>query len=349
MELKRFSEINLTDPFFDTLKSDYAEFSTWFNKKSKDGSSSYVDYDNANHLQGFLYVKVENEELSDITPVLPKKKRLKVGTFKIDAHGSNRGQRFIKKIVDIAVTEGAEEIYLTIFPKHLGLIKLIERFGFRLSDSSKESSNGTEAVYIKPLKENQKADILNYPIIWDATNRDKHILAIHPIYHPKLFPDSLLNNEQYDLIQDVSHTNSIYKIYVTSMDGVRNFKPGDIIIIYRTNDHQGSAEYRSVITSVCLMVELKLASDFKTVEEYITYCRPFSVFSEDELRGFYKKYKFVIKMTYNIALTKRLIRKKLIEECGFLRDIYWGVVPVNNEQFDKILQLGEVNESFIVD
>ena len=48
----------------------------------------------------------------------------------------------------------------------------------------------------------------------------RYVLSINPEYHTKLFPDSILTNElKYDLIQDVSETNSIYKIYVCWMGG----------------------------------------------------------------------------------------------------------------------------------
>ena len=44
---------------------------------------------------------------------------------------------------------------------------------------------------------------------------EKYVLSINPEYHTKLFPDSILKTEQkYNSIQDVSDTNSIYKIYM---------------------------------------------------------------------------------------------------------------------------------------
>lgn len=36
IEYKKFSSINLDDPFFNSLKEDYPEFSVWFKKKSED-------------------------------------------------------------------------------------------------------------------------------------------------------------------------------------------------------------------------------------------------------------------------------------------------------------------------
>ena len=35
-------------------------------------------------IDGFLYLKIENDALEDITPSMPAAKRLKIGTFKIN-------------------------------------------------------------------------------------------------------------------------------------------------------------------------------------------------------------------------------------------------------------------------
>jgi predicted nucleic acid-binding protein len=75
-----FGEVNLKDLFFDSFRGDYAEFDAWFAKKSDE--ISYVCYQDQ-VLSAFLYIKAEGpeENYADITPPLPKKKRLKVGTL----------------------------------------------------------------------------------------------------------------------------------------------------------------------------------------------------------------------------------------------------------------------------
>jgi len=63
--------------------------------------------------------------VNDIIPSLRSLKRIKVGTFKIDARGTKMGERFVKKIFDHAIHENAQEIYVTIFPEHVPLIVLL--------------------------------------------------------------------------------------------------------------------------------------------------------------------------------------------------------------------------------
>ena len=68
-ERKRFSEINLDDPFFDSLKADYPKdannigFENWFAKKAQTGSTALV-FDDDEGLGAFVCLKEENEAIA---------------------------------------------------------------------------------------------------------------------------------------------------------------------------------------------------------------------------------------------------------------------------------------------
>ena len=53
-------------------------------------------------------------------------------------------------------------------------------------------------------------------------------------------------------------------------------------------------------------------------------------------------------MTYNAALTKRVIRKDLIEKVGISQNAYAGFIELTDNQFEKILKLGGVDEYIII-
>lgn len=346
IEAKYFKDIDLTDIFFDSLKSDYNEFVEWFERKSSEDKRAFTLYEQGK-LLAFLYLKIEDEVDNSITPILEPKRRLKIGTFKIDAHGTKLGERFIKKILDVAIFKKIDEIYVTIFEKHQGLINLLKTFGF-YQYGTKVTSNGTELVFIKKIFQLNNDILKDYPVVrTEQTN--KFALSIYPKFHTRLFSDSILKNESVDILKDTSHTNSIHKIYICGMKGVQDFNQGDLILIYRTNDGQGPARYRSVMTSVCVVEEVINMYGFSSEDEYLRYCEPYSIFSEEELRGFYKtkKYPYIIKMTYNIAFKKRVTNGQLKEEFGISPD-YWGVFRVTDEQFKNIIKAGEVDESIII-
>lgn len=353
LQVQRFSDIDLNDSFFDSLRASYPEFNEWYNKKAAAGATAYCYYVD-NELKDFLYLKIEEEELSDLTPALPAKKRLKVGTFKVDNEDrhTTRGERFMKKIMDMAIAEDVDEIYVTMFPTEelQGLIRMFEKFGFsHIADKPHEGGNA-EYVLIKDMTTHVDDFKLDYPFVKKASS-NKYVLSIVPEFHTHLFPDSILKNEKkYDLIQDVSETNSIYKIYLCWMQDTRNLKAGDKLIIYRTSDEEGKAYYRSVCTSVCTVCEVKTYRDFENEEEFIKYTNRYSVFKEHELRRWYKnkKYFIVIKMVYNIAFTKKVINMVMKEQVG-LNPKYWGFFKLTDAQFDKLLELGEIDERYIVD
>lgn len=122
---KTFAEIDLQDPFFQSLKNDYLGFEDWFRRK-KD-QDAFVQYEN-NKIIGFLYLKVEENIVDDVIPAIIANKILKVGTFKIDAHGTKMGEQFIKIIMDYAVNEDVDVCYVTIYEKHDSLINLLQSF-----------------------------------------------------------------------------------------------------------------------------------------------------------------------------------------------------------------------------
>ena len=337
LSYKKFEEINLEDTFFNSLKNDYTEFTDWFNRKSTSGESAYVFEVNTN-IEGFLYLKEENGPITDIIPEIKKDKVLKVGTMKINAHGTKLGERFIKKILDNAISKNIDTIYVTVFKKHEPLINLYKKYGF-IEYGAKASSNGEECVLLKDLTYKSTNFINNYPKI-SLNDNNKYVLSIYPKYHTKLFPDSILKNESYNLITDVSYTNSM---------NVKILKPGDLILIYRTSDGQGSAKYRSVLTSLCTVEEVKSKHDFNDFNDFYAYSNQYSIFDRNDLmRCYNRNHCYSIKMTYNATLNKKVINADIRDIMGYTPS-YWGFFGVSDDAFNKIIEKGELNESFIID
>lgn len=348
MELRFFSEIDLNDNFFDSLKKDYDGFEDWYKRKAVKNELVFVQFDEEKHLQGFLYLKDETDQIDNsIKPIMNSKRRFKVGTFKIDAHNTRLGERFIKKIMDKGIYEGYEEAYVTIFPKQEPLILLLQKYGFK-----EYGTKGEELVLVKDFTTCEGNILKDYPLIQPSGKR-KFLLSIYPRYHTPLFSDSILKNEERrsdELVKDVSFSNSIHKVYICFMPKTAYLRKGDLLVIYRTNDNIGPARYRSVVTSICQVEELKVKSDFANINEYIGYCKKYSIFEENDLRIWYRKDNLVvIKMTYNIALAKRVTRGMLVDEAKISPYLYWGFFQLTDSQFNYILDKGEVNENFIVD
>ena len=340
-----FGNISLQDGFFDSFKEDYVGFEKWFNKKASE--MAYVSKSDGN-VVGLLYLKVEtaSEPYPDITPIFPPKRRLKVGTFKVQLSGFKLGERLLKIVFDNALHLSSDEIYVTIFPKRMEqvrLVNLLKDFGFQYY-GVKESSSGKEDVYVRDFS--RKASLtspkLTYPFI--AKKARKFLAPIHPEYHTSLFPDSILSSESpLDFVENEPFRNAISKVYV-SWSVNRDLKSGDVIVFYRTGGY-----YKSVVTTIGIVESV--CSSIEDQDHFVKLCRRRSVFSEEELKQQWKAYPrpFVVNFLYSYSFPQRPNLKRLIE-LGVVRDVMSaprGFEELPEGAFEKIIKETGSNENII--
>ncbi len=125
--------IDLNDPFFDSLRIDYSVFNEWFKRSSRDGRKAWIHRDKISGLGAILIYKEENDEIiSDDNQALPGKS-LKLCTFKVGEtiRGRKIGELFLKAAFRFATANKIENIYITMRPgKHEFLEDLCLDFGF---------------------------------------------------------------------------------------------------------------------------------------------------------------------------------------------------------------------------
>lgn len=339
-----FGEVNLADPFFDSFREDYQEFNNWFNKKADE--ISYVCYQN-DILSAFLFVKVEdeNENYSDITPIFKRKRRLKIGTFKVTSNGYKIGDRFLKIIFDNAHAQKVSEIYVTIFDKaaeHERLIALLEEWGF-VYHGIKTTPTGDEKVFIREFDRNTPINLnnpkLTYPYI--SNESDVYIVPIYPAYHTELFPDSILNTESpKEFVENEPHRNALSKVYISRSHN-RDLKSGDIIVFYRTGDTHPKI-YSGVATTIGVVESV--ITDIKDETHFVALCRKRSVFSDDELKAQWNynntNRPFIVNFLYVASLPKRPNLKWLNENgvIPSITDMPRGFRVISRKDFDNIVK-----------
>jgi len=332
-----FGNININDNFFDSLKEDYQGFEDWFTRKSDEPAYICLSKEK---IIAFLYLKIEseNEHYLDITPNFAKKRRLKIGTFKVELNGYKLGERFLKIIFDNAIQYSVDEIYVTVFPKSLDqlrLIHLLGDYGFSYY-GKKRSISGEEDVYVRDFSQRILTGLpkKTYPFI-DKKAR-KYLVSIYPEYHTSLLPDSILTTElPEDYIENEPHRNAISKVFI-SRSFNRNLKAGDIIIFYRTGGY-----YKGVITTLGIVENIQ--TEIQDVNHFISLCRKRSVFTTDELIKQWdyspNNRPFVVNFLYAYSFPKRPNLKRLIE-LGVIRDrssAPRGFEQISDQNFDKII------------
>lgn len=242
-----FGDCDLSDSFFDTLKQDYPEFPEWFKRKAAIGEKAYIYLDDIG-ICAFIYLKKENEELVFNDRVLPKEKRLKIGTLKLEERiqGKRLGEGAIGISLWLWQNLKYNQIYVTVFEHHKDLIALLERFGFICAGKNQRG----EQVYIKDRRNIDYSDpYKSFPFINPAFTKAGYI-PIYDYYHDTLFPYSELARTEQETLE-ISAANGVSKVYIACPSSVLHIKPGEPVFIYRIHTGEGIKKYKSVVTSFC--------------------------------------------------------------------------------------------------
>lgn len=304
-----FGEVNIQDHFFDTFRESYAQFDRWF--AGKCDQDAYICKKDDNQIQGFLYLKIEGPEepYPDISPVFEPKRRLKVGTFKVESTGFRLGERFIKIIFDNAIKQKVDEIYVTLFTDRSeleALYALLCRWGFYYY-GTKTTGDKVERVLVKKMNvyDSTQSAKKNFPNL--DFNHKKYYLPIEAKYHTHLLPDCKLRTEnEIDFMGKDPQKYALQKVYI-SFSYKRDMQPGDFLLLYRKGTTPGRKGFESVITAVGIIDEVEY--DFVSKEEFMASCENRSVFSKEELEEFWntrRKTLLVIKFIFVKNLEKKL-------------------------------------------
>jgi predicted nucleic acid-binding protein len=336
--------INLNDSFFDSLKEDYSGFEKWFNKKADE--MAYVCLMDES-IAAFLYLKIEdeNENYSNVSPHFSKKKRLKIGTFKVTLNGYKLGERFLKIIFDNALRFRVDEVYVTIFDKSIEqvrLINLLTDFGFTKHGTKDE----LELVYTRDFQTAFDDSNPKFTFPYIDANKEIFITPIYPEYHTNLFPDSILRTESpRDYIENEPYRNAISKVFISrSME--RNLNTGDIIVFYRTGGY-----YESVVTTIGIVESV--ITDIKDPQHFIDLCKKRSVFSDKALLEFWhfkKSRPFIVNFLYTYSFPKRINMKRLIE-LGVIQSVHSaprGFIRITYQNFKDIVREAQIDERIII-
>lgn len=341
---KLFSEVDIKDVFFDSLRHDYgnADFDKWFLKKGEKSEKALILIEN-NRICAFLYLKLENEPIELVEKTLPAKPRVKIGTFKID--DSIGHKRLGEGMLGVALWKWQESkrdtIYVTIFEKQEKLIGLLLKFGF-IKIGTKE--NGEIVLARSRKRINYANAYTSFPFI--SSNISKGgLIPINDSFHDRLFPysDSYYRSNE---IEEVTAGNGITKVYIGCPYTVTHYAVGDVVGIYRKYTGPESKGSRSAITSFCTITKITTVKDNGKIkvdeDEYLCEAGNKSVFTQGELLSIYRKNRNVvmIEMVYNGFFSKgKNVTYWQLKNNG-LFESYPYSISYSIEQIKKILELG---------
>ncbi|HCC35380.1 MAG TPA: hypothetical protein DEQ02_07000 [Ruminococcaceae bacterium] len=353
-QFAKFSNVDIEDSLFDSLKHDYPGFEQWFAKKATNDSTALLFKDD-DGLGAFVYLKDENEQIELIEGILPAVSRVKIGTLKLAERF--QGQRLGEGALGLALWQWrrkkSQEIYVTAFEKHSLLISQLKRFGFSLVGHK----NNGESVYLKNrFNLDYRDPYKSFPFINPSFSKAGYII-VNDYYHDTLFPYSELKHTLQESVGK-SAANGMSKVYVGSQP-LPHYKPGEPVLIYRrhTKEDGQKPRYKSCLTSYCVVTNIiivKTNNRFHIpIEELLLTISNKSVFDERDLRGKYTSEKnlVVIEMLYyGYFGCGNNINMDWLDKNGYWAENnqYPANVQLLPEQFKAILKEGHVDVQDVI-
>ena len=124
--------------------------------------------------------------------------------------------------------------------------------------------------------------------------------------------------------------------------------PGDVLVIYRKGMTPRRKAYESVVSTICIIDEIKY--NFSNKDDYLKYCENRTVFSQDTLNQLWEEHRkdlLVVKFIFVKSLTKRITLGELWSS-GIIPQ-YSGPRPfdhISDADFDTILAKSQTKIHF---
>ncbi len=333
--------IDITESFFDSLKEDYDGFDKWFQKKSGEGKKAWVYYDKDGSIGAFLMLKEELESISNATPTLPNKKRVKISTLKVTTSGLKIGELFIKIAIEYAIKRKIDEIYLTHYDKENdALLPLIHNYGFY----HLATKNDAEKVYVKelvPLDNDVNPEDVHkyYPSYYDGQECRKFIIPIKQHYHNLLFQDCKFSDSSlFHLSELVIEGNAIKKAYL-SHSKTKKIRKSDIVLFYLSKTYK-------LITALGVVDDVFY--DVKDSDEIIKKIGKRSVYDKTDVEELSKKNTLIILFKWHFYFNNEISYSFLIKE-GIINGPPQSIIEIEHNSYLKIKDKGGIDYDFTFD
>lgn len=323
--------IRIEDEFFESLIKDYKGFGTWFEGKQKADKKAYVTKED-DKITSFLMLKEEGkyENYKEFNEPLEPANRLKVATLKVSDTGKKIGEAFIKIMIKEALDKKVDEIYVTVFPRHKGLIYLLEEYGFfKKTYKITEHSNGDkekELIFIKNMR-----DKTQFPYVV-LNNKKSIILPVIPEFHKLLFQEAEENMQISfdDYKGEIVSANAIKKSFITN-GPLKSYNPGDVLFFYASED-------KRAITAVGVVD--RMFTNFDKIEDAKSLIKRRTAYNEMQLNNVLRTSSKVIMFRHFVTLNNPITYSTLMEK-GIIKGAIQSPMQVETESLIKVLQMSE--------
>jgi len=235
-------EIDLLDPFFDSLREDYLEFDKWFVRVASQGRLAWVVDSSEFSLAALCIFKIESEgeHITDDGKTL-RGEFLKICTLKVQEFGIKYGARLLAAAFNYAENNRLTAIYVQVREnRHQRLKDLLVKYGFRAVGRYKNDMTFVKPMLPGPVPHDWmkpcvclEYDIMFYPHYLDGSHINKFIISLSDYVHARLFPDAQTQTFAFPTEDNpvIGEANAICKTILQN-DTMTSIRPGDLLFFY---------------------------------------------------------------------------------------------------------------------
>ena len=304
--------LDIQDPIFDTLKSDYEGFVPWFERCRLAHRQAWVIYGEDRLRLAAVAVVKQDDELGAKVGLFGK--CLKLCCFKVSDlyRGRRYGELLLKTVLMHAHENHYGGIAVTAFGRYEYLIDFLQDFGFWDTGVVGDHGDTVFAKRLAPPPSGLQSGIGAWdfhreygPFRMRLDGTPLFLVPIQPRYHAMLFPEA---ERQRTLFEGrVACGNSIKKAYLCHA-AVRRLRPGDNLVFY-----QSAPAYAISCTGV---VEDTLVS--VSAAEIVRFVGKRTVYSRADIERMAGKTVLVILFRQSVTLAKPATYDELLA-CQILR------------------------------
>lgn len=329
---ERLYNLDLTLPFFDSLKGDYADnkggFEGWV-KRNPERHCWTIKIDNS--LAGLCIYK-HDEEIEHAGILMPS---MKLSTFKVsdEYEGRKLGELLLKMAHQHAVKNKMASMWVTAHEKQEKLIAFLKKFGFLVH----ADMTGKDMIFYKlmqPPAKLPKMEPLEFhkfysPHFYDDKEIRKFVIPIQSDFHDILFPE-VTPQPTFEGLQrgDAIPGNTIRKVYICHSPQ-KEMPSGSIIYFYRSSPEQ-------YIHTVGIVEKARRLTDMESLAAAIGKR---SVYSSDQVEEMIKKEVLVIDFRLIGHSNQPIALTELVSKNVFNKRPPQSVAELDQDRYSKLKKL----------
>ncbi|MCW3102714.1 MAG: hypothetical protein JWO09_1154 [Bacteroidetes bacterium] len=337
-------ENEINDPFFDSLRENYSGFNNWFLKCAKENRKCYllrVDQ----KIAAILIYHLEKRDDHDLPGI--NNDAMKMCTLKVaeTAFGYRLGELFLNKMFDLCIKRNIHHLYLTVFPHHIQLIDLLNKYGFKRYEFQNKHGKDELRMIKSLVKSDYSEDpqaITSHPFYYDDNSINKFIIPIEPGFYNTLFKDGKFRAKTLFDDTDTSlneiEGNTISKAYLCKSKRL-SMKKGDLLFFY------GSKSIKS-IEPVGVLDNVTYTRDVDVIKSLV---RRKTVYTDAQLAELASGAKEVTVLVFRLLyyLDKPITHKE-IKTLESYANNFQTITTLTEKEYNLLKQKQYFDERFII-